>query len=69
MEWIKIDDRDNVAVALSDIEKNQPVPKGHKFALCSIGKGDRIIKYGAPIGVATEDIAEGDWVHTHNIKT
>ena len=37
MEWIKIDDRDNVAVALSDIEKNQPVPKGHKFALCSIG--------------------------------
>ena len=35
----------------------------------NIKKGENIIKYGYPIGHATEDIKKGDHVHTHNIKT
>ncbi len=42
---------------------------GHKYALCDIKKGDNIIKYGNPIGHATEDIKKGDHVHSHNMKT
>ena len=42
---------------------------GHKYALCDIKKGENIIKYGNPIGHATEDIKAGDHVHTHNVKT
>ena len=42
---------DNVDVNLSD---------GHKYALCDIKKGDNIIKYGNPIGHATEDIKKGN---------
>ena len=51
---------DNVEVNLSD---------GHKYALRDIAKGENIIKYGNPIGHATQDIKKGDHVHTHNVKT
>jgi altronate dehydratase small subunit len=47
---------------------NQDIPFGHKIALSDIKKGERIIKYGEPIGSATQDIHKGDWVHTHNVK-
>ncbi len=42
---------------------------GHKYALCKICKGEDVIKYGFPIGVATCDIEVGEHVHTHNLKT
>jgi altronate hydrolase len=27
-----------------------------------------VIKYGVPIGKASEDIRTGDYVHTHNVE-
>ena len=33
-----------------------------------IKKGTPIIKYGETIGLATEDIKEGDHVHVHNVE-
>ena len=42
---------------------------GHKYATTYIKKGDNVIKYGSPIGHATEDINIGDHVHSHNVKT
>ena len=57
---MKINFRDNVEVDLST---------GHKIAICDIKKGENVIKYGYPIGHATEDIKAGDSVHTHNTKT
>lgn len=60
---LKIDERDNVAVILSG-----PL-SGHKRALRHISKGERVIKYGYPIGIALTDIEEGEHVHTHNLKT
>ena len=51
---------DNVEVNLDD---------GHKYARCDIKTGENIIKYGNPIGHATEDIKAGEHVHTHNVKT
>jgi len=57
---MRLDPRDNVRVELST---------GHKHALRPIAKGENVIKYGAPIGHATEDIGAGEWVHTHNLKT
>jgi hypothetical protein len=41
----------------------------HKFALCDIKTGDKILKYGQVIGGATQAIAAGEHVHTHNIKS
>ena len=59
----RISPADNVAVALSG-EK-----VGHKFALRRIRAGEKVIKYGMPIGTALCDIEEGEHVHTHNLKT
>ncbi len=52
---------------LDNVEVN--LENGHKYAICDIRKGENIIKYGNPIGHATEDIKKGDHVHTHNVKT
>lgn len=74
--------RDNVAVALSPIPAGtkvvvdevtvtalQEIPQGHKFALEPIAPNASVVKYGYPIGHATALIAQGEWVHTHNVKT
>jgi (2R)-sulfolactate sulfo-lyase subunit alpha len=45
------------------------VPIGHKIALTDIRKGDTVWKYGHDIGVAVADIAKGEHVHVHNLKT
>ena len=42
---------------------------GHKYALFPIKAGENVIKYGSPIGHAVADIAVGEHVHTHNLKT
>lgn len=42
---------------------------GHKIAIKPVAKGEKIIKYGAPIGSATMDIALGDYVHNHNVAS
>jgi altronate hydrolase len=62
----RVDARDDVAVALRDMEG---VPKGHKVALRDIAAGEIIRKYGFPIGRATADIAKGEHVHSHNLAT
>ncbi len=63
---IIIDQADNICV---NLEENGEVPKGHKTALKDIKKGEYVIKYGEVIGRATEDIKEGDWVHSHNLRS
>ena len=42
---------------------------GHKIALRAISAGEKIIKYGVPIGSATRAIGAGEHVHLHNIKS
>lgn len=81
-QFIKIHSDDVVAVALTpltagtviqlenqDLTLIEDIPQGHKFALTDIPAGKPVIKYGAPIGIATKSISAGSWVHTHNIKT
>jgi len=82
MAILKINERDNVAVALDTITEGETfsvdslsikalekIDKGHKIALRDIKQGENVIKYGFPIGHATTDIKAGQWVHTHNVKT
>ena len=42
---------------------------GHKVAACTIRKGQQVLKFGVPIGSATADIALGEHVHLHNLKS
>ena len=75
---VKINEPDNVAVALEPIAKGdiifgvqslETIPAGHKMALADIAQGTRVIKYGSPIGNATVQIKQGQHVHSHNLKT
>lgn len=66
MDAIKIHPSDNVEVLL---KKRGDICAGHKVAIDDIKIGEKIIKYGFPIGVASSDIKKGDWVHVHNVKT
>jgi len=79
---IRVAPSDNVAVALEALEPGRAVtigdvtvaaratvPPGHKIALRAIAQGEPVVKYGFPIGTATEAIAPGDWVHSHNLAT
>jgi len=52
---------------LDNVEIN--LENGHKYARIDIKQGENIIKYGQPIGHASEEIKKGDHVHTHNMKT
>ncbi len=44
------------------------IPRGHKIALSDIGADAFVYKYGQVIGVATNDIAQGAHVHSHNLS-
>ena len=45
------------------------VPVGHKVAVLPIAAGEKVPKYGAPIGSASMSIAPGDHVHQHNLRS
>ena len=81
-EIIKINEKDNVVVALRDLSKSEiievenkkieikeDIKRGHKVAISDFKVNDNVIKYGYPIGHAVKDISIGEWIHTHNIKT
>ena len=42
---------------------------GHKLARVPLGRGEKVIKYGATIGRATAAIDRGAHVHTHNLES
>lgn len=79
---LKINGKDNVAVAIGDMHKDEnamvegvnvtlleDVAQAHKVAIVDIKQGENIIKYGNQIGHATKDIKKGQHIHTHNLKT
>ncbi|CDZ23703.1 Altronate dehydratase [[Clostridium] cellulosi] len=79
---IRITPKDDVAVCTQEMEAGEKVtiggttvtalekiPFGHKIALRDIKKSENIIKYGFPIGHATEDIKAGSHIHSHNLQT
>ena len=45
------------------------IPAGHKVALRPIGAGEKVVKYGEPIGQASAAIAAGEHVHVHNVTS
>ena len=82
MRIFRINELDNVAVALENIPSGESIslgegtviakndiPAGHKMALSFIKEGEKVIKYGNAIGIASRDIEAGSHVHTQNIKT
>ena len=72
---------DNVAVALRPLKAGETVmldsveltvrrsiPVGHKLAARAIEKGETIVKYSCPIGIATVAIKPGDYLYPGNVE-
>jgi altronate hydrolase len=78
---IRVHPNDNVAVVAADVQAGdlvrladgtevraaEAIPRGSKVALSTIAAGEAAIRYGEEIGRAAEDIAAGEYVHTHNL--
>lgn len=47
----------------------EPVPLGHKFALVDLPTGADVIKYGVRVGVTTQPVGPGEYVHVHNMRS
>jgi D-threo-aldose 1-dehydrogenase len=73
---------DNVLVVVAPVAAGDPLPVaggtvparegitvGHKIARHALKPGDKVIKYGAPIGSMIAAVEPGEWVHMHNMKS
>ena len=79
---LKINENDNVAIAMHDIGKGdkvvvdgqgpfeavEDIGAGHKVALLPIASGAKVYRYGEPIVETTRAIKPGEWVHVHNTQ-
>jgi L-fuconolactonase len=52
-----------------EIQVLQDTDLGHKLARRVLSAGEKVIKYGAPIGSMTAAVSAGEWIHLHNMKS
>jgi len=69
-----IDPGENISLVsksgpIGEMTAKEAIPFGHKIATADIKKGDKILKYGEVIGLATSQIEKGAYVHTHNVQS
>ena len=77
-DYVKLTDRDNVAVVTHDVAKgveimpglilHDDIPQAHKFALVDIPKDGEIIRYGVVLGYALDEIKQGSWINEHMLR-
>jgi altronate hydrolase len=78
---LKIDPKDNVLIALSDLHKGErisysehvyilasDVPAKHKFGTQDLSAGDDVVMYGVLVGKAREPIQAGEVLTTRNVR-
>ncbi len=78
---LKLDPRDNIAVALEDLPKGASVhfeggecelvtavPAKHKFAVENLAPGSSVIFYGVLVGKAVEPLRRGEVITTRNVR-
>lgn len=78
---LKLDRRDDVLIALTDLRAGEEVPAGdasyklatdvpakHKFALRDFAVGDHVTMYGVMVGKVVQPIRKGEVITTRNIR-
>lgn len=82
MSYVLLHPDDNILVLAAPIQAGQrleidgqsivaasDVAVGHKIARRALLVGDKVLKYGAPIGSMIAAAAPGEHVHMHNMKS
>lgn len=62
------------AGAVVDIEGERvalatTISLGHKLARRALSAGEKVLRYGAPIGHVTCNVVKGGHLHTHNLES
>lgn len=75
--YVKINEADNVAIALHDIAKGtdigggviaqHDIPQAHKVTLTDVPKGGAIIRYGVVLGHVRQDTPAGSWINEDSL--
>ena len=77
---VQVHAQDNVAIVVPDaglregaqlpngLVLRETIAQGHKVALTDIAAGAPVVRYGAVIGAAIEDIPAGSWVHEQKLR-
>jgi len=60
---------EEVAVDSMQIALARALKLGHTIAARDIAEGETVLKYSAPIGVASKPIPCGTHVHVHNVRS
>jgi LDH2 family malate/lactate/ureidoglycolate dehydrogenase len=55
--------------AMHKLTARQEIPFGHKVAVRGVPKDKPVRRYGFPIGIAIQEISEGEHVHSHNMRS
>lgn len=64
-----IEPGDALIIDQSVVHAATPVQVGHKVARQAFKPGDKVFKYGVPIGSITKAVSAGDHVHSHNMQS
>jgi hypothetical protein len=57
------------ASSVREVCSSEPIALGHKIALRDVREGEPIVKFGVPIGHASQAIRAGEWIHLHNCES
>ncbi|XME03064.1 UxaA family hydrolase [Lachnospiraceae bacterium C1.1] len=76
--FVKINEKDNVAIALKDLKKGteimpgvstrDDIPQAHKIALCDIEKDGEVYRYGVVLGTVKEFTPAGSWINEYSLN-
>ena len=59
----------SVTIDSTTVQLKQDIDVGHKIARCDLVPGDKVVKYGAPIGSMTVATPRGGHIHMHNMQS
>lgn len=54
---------------VDELVAREDIPRFHKICLRALASGDLARKYGEVIGIMTDDVERGGYVHIHNIES
>ena len=60
---------DEVVIDGQPVVITRDIEVGHKLARRALSAGDKIYRYGAPIGSMTQAVSLGEHVHMHNMQS
>jgi hypothetical protein len=60
---------DEILIDNHAVRVQKDIDVGHKLARYALELGDKIFRYGAPIGSITQAVHMGEHVHMHNMQS